>query len=1152
MRIFIGRAQSGKTTAILREIAQRAEQEQGKQLLLVPELFSHAYEHKLAGATHNHGSRTAEVITFSRLTGRIFAEMGGLADVPLTPAGRLLTLTEAARRVDAGLGTYRGLSGKPALVREMLQVIDECKTCRVRPEDTFRAAGELRGEAPALAEKLDDVSQLFTAYDALCENSLPDPRDALTRMAEVLPQSTVLNGTEIYIDGFSSFTPQEVAVLEAFCVLRLPMTAAITFDPAQSDLFVSAGKTVRLLRRMAARHGAAAEVTDFGACKLEKPHDLALLERQGLLPSSAPQPSDGHSVQIFYAANPFEECEHAAAYIRRMVRETGAHWRDFAVISRDGDQYTAALKMAMQRYDVPVFHSAKEDLLTRPPLRLVTGALFAVNGGWRYEDVFGCLKTGLCNMQPDEIDKLENYVLTWRVRGAAAWRQPFTEHPDGYGRQLDELAQQRLDELNELRERAAQPFLTLHDALTQAQTARDFLQALYAFLEQQGTAQRMAERAAQYEQAGDLQQADEYRQLWEILVSAMEEMDWVCGETPMDLPRFTALFPLVLGEYDVGSIPISLDRVICGAIDRVCGGGAYQHVILLGVNDGVLPKAPASAGILSENDRLALDNLGISLAVSGAERMLMEQETIYKALACPTESLLLSCHLAGADGKETRPSYLLGTFCRKIEHLPVVHSMDALERDRLYAERPALELACGALPAHTRTPCQQAALTYFDGDARLERARRMRTGRGPMAKSETVEGLYGKIPSLTASRVDLFYSCQFAFFMRHGLRAKARRRAAFAAPETGTFIHYVLENTLSELSDMPDGLHAVQPDTARQVMRRWVKQYVETYLGSLDKQTARFRYLFRRLVRMMQGILDNVLDELQNSDFAPIDYELKFGFDGDLPPVRCQEGRDAVNLSGTADRVDGYVKNGRLYVRVMDYKSGSKSFSLSDVWNGLNLQMILYLFAIQNEGLARYRKKLAQQLDGIEAAGILYIPARDEVLDLDEDEPNADKLRDMRDKALRRKGLVSDDMSLLEAMEHGLTEKKRFLPVSIKTAKPTKKNPDPEPTLAAASAVADLERFGRLARFAQGKLIEMGRELKKGSMEAAPCRHGQALQCDWCDFKAACRFDPSLGDYVRALEHVKDEEFWARIEEKELENAAKMLNKGGKTHAELD
>ena len=389
MRIFIGRGGSGKTTAILREIAQKAEAGEGRQILLVPELFSHAYERRLAQATNNHGGRTAEVITFSRLTGRVFAEMGGLADVALTPAGRLLTLTEAARRVDAGLSTYRGLADKPELVKEMLTIIDECKTCRVRPEDTFRAAGELREEAPALAEKLSDLSQLFTAYEALCDNTLPDPRDALTRMAELLPQSTVLRGAEVYVDGFASFTPQEVAVLDALLHLGLPLTAAVTVDPGEPDLFVSADKTVRLLRRMASRVGRPADVTDFGECKLEKPRDLAILEREGLLPTSTPTSSDGHSVRLFYAANPFEECEHAAAYIRRTVQQTGARWRDFAVISRDGDRYTAALQMAMARYDVPIFQSAKADLLTRPPLRLVTGALAVVTGGGPDEGVFG-------------------------------------------------------------------------------------------------------------------------------------------------------------------------------------------------------------------------------------------------------------------------------------------------------------------------------------------------------------------------------------------------------------------------------------------------------------------------------------------------------------------------------------------------------------------------------------------------------------------------------------------------------------------------------------------------------------------------------------------------------------------------------------------
>ena len=1140
MRIWIGRGGSGKTTAILQEIARQAEKNEGRQILLVPELFSHAYERHLAEATGNHGGRTAEVITFSRLAGRVFAEMGGLADVALTPAGRLLTLTEAARRVDAGLLTYRGLADKPELVKEMLRIIDECKTCRVRPEDIFAAAGQLQENAPVLAEKLRDVAQLFTVYDALCENTMPDPRDALTRMAELLPQSTVLRGTSLYIDGFSSFTPQEVAVLDAFLTLRLQITAAITLDATQAELFVSADKTARLLRRMAARHGEAVEMRDFGGCKRSKPHDLSVLEREGLLPTSAPQPSDGKSVRLFYAANPFAECEHAAAYIRRMVRQTGAHWRDFAVVAREGDPYTAALQMAMARYDVPVFQSTKTDLLTRPPIKLVTGALAVVGNGWRYADVFDCLKTGLCSLEPDEIDRLENYALTWRIRGATAWQTDFTGHPDGYGQQLDPDAAARLDVLNGLRRRAAEPFTALARGLRAAGNAREFLQALYDFLVRQGTPERMAARAAAYEQAGELQLADEYRQLWEILMSAMEEMAWVCGDAPMEFGRFVTLFPLVLGEYDVGSIPVSLDRVTCGSIDRVCGGGQYRHVIVLGVNDGLLPKAPAGAGILSEGDRLALDGIGLTLSASGAERMLMEQETIYKALACPGESLLLCCHLTDAGGKECRPSYLLGAFQRKLTGLPVDSGSEIADLDRLCADRPAVELACAALSEGVRTPAQQAALQAFAGDERVQRARTVRTGRGPVANRETVEGLYGKIPGLTASRVDLFYSCRFAFFMRHGLRAKPRRQAAFAAPETGTFIHYVLENTLAELDALPGGARGADEDTAQKTMKKWVKAYVETYLGSLEKQTARFRYLFRRLVRMMGSILQNVLAELRDSDFVPIDYELKFGFDGDLPPVRCADQDNTVLLSGTADRVDGYIQNGRLYVRVMDYKSGVKSFSLSDVWNGLNLQLILYLFAIREEGLARYREKLAQELDSIEAAGMLYIPARDEVVDLDEDEPDEDKLRALKQKALRRSGLVSDDLTLLQAMEHGLADDGRFLPVKLKAPKPTKKNPDPAPELSAASAVADLEKFGRLARFAQGKLLEMGRELKKGRIDAAPCRHGQSLQCDWCEFRAACRFDETLGDRIRSLANLKDSEFWEKLAE------------GGQAHAPMD
>lgn len=105
---------------------------------------------------------------------------------------------------------------------------------------------------------------------------------------------------------------------------------------------------------MAARHGEKAEVIDLGQAA-DRPHDLAVLERVGLHASVQSEPSDGKSVELVCAETPFAECTHAAAWIRRIVRETGARWRDFAVVSRDGDSYAAALEMAMAQYDVPIF-----------------------------------------------------------------------------------------------------------------------------------------------------------------------------------------------------------------------------------------------------------------------------------------------------------------------------------------------------------------------------------------------------------------------------------------------------------------------------------------------------------------------------------------------------------------------------------------------------------------------------------------------------------------------------------------------------------------------------------------------------------------------------------------------------------------------------
>ena len=1118
MRIWTGRAGSGKTTAILREIAARCESGEGRQILLVPELNSHRMERSLAAATDNRGARTAEVLTFSRLADRVFSEVGGLAQQMLTPAGQLLTLQEAARRVQGGLSVWGGLADKPELLGEALGVVDECKTCAVAPEALFAAAETCRDTA--LAAKLSDLAQLLTAYERLCDESLPDPRDRLTHLRDRLAESHVLDGAAVYLDGFLGFTPQELAVVDAVLAAGVPLAAAVACDMAYPEIFVTGCKTVKTLERMAKRHNRKAERIELGASRVARPAGLAAVEAQGLLPVRVPQESC-EGVRLYAAASPFDECEHAAAYIRRKVRDEGARYRDFVVAARDIEPYSAFLAMAMARYDVPVFLAEKPDLLSRPPMALVTGALNAAQSYFKYEDLFGCLKTGLMHLTREESDKLENYALTWNIRGGA-WEREWAEHPDGYGQPFDDRARAQLAELNALRARLIGPFSTLRERLKGEQPASGCVRALYDFLLAVDAPRCMADRAAAHEVAGRLQLADEYRQLWEILVSAMEQFAWVCGDTPLTAERFAKLFRLVLGEYDVGTIPVSLDRVTCGNIERACGENA-KYVILLGVNDGLIPKAPSSASLLSDMERDKLDALGVELKAYGVERLLMEQETLYRALACPTEELLLTWHMSDAVGGETRPSYFVGVVRGLLPDVLFSTHQTETAQDRLQAERPAVEMACAYLSGD-RTAAVRAAYGFYRDDERVHHAAQQRRGRGPLTSPHTIEGLYGKSLNLTASRVDTFYSCRFAFFMQYGLKARPRRVARFDALETGTFIHYVLEHALTALGKGAGGAAAAEEAAVRRACRTAVRQYVQEELGGMENKTARFRYLFGRLTRTVEQILDNVIDELRVSDFAPIDYEVDFSRGGDLPPVLCAEGEVSVSLSGKVDRVDGYIKNGRLYLRVMDYKSGKKSFSLSDIWYGLNMQLVIYLYALQQEGLERYRKRLTQTFNEIVPAGVLYVPVRDELPDAARD-IDEDALRALRDKALRRSGLLSDDMELLEAMEHGLEGDGRFIPVTIKV----KKGED-APSLAAKSAVADLVRFGKLARYAHDKLLEMGRELRAGSVAANPCKKDNASSfCDWCDFRAACRFDETAGDKARWLRHLSDEEFWQQV-----------------------
>ncbi|MBP1737475.1 MAG: ATP-dependent nuclease subunit [Oscillospiraceae bacterium] len=1084
LHLMIGRARTGKTTAILKRIAAST---QRKQLLIVPEQSSHETERALCLYGGNQIALHAEVLSFTRLASRIFAQTGGSAAPTLDAGGRLLLMYAALKSLSGSLSLYARSSRKPAFLAGLLDTVDECKSYRVTPQALIEA-GDALGDQQG--DKWRELGLIYGSYDALAARVAADPRDRLTRLTEALRQ-VPMDDTDIWVDGFTDFTPQESMVLKELLLKGCRVTMALTCDGLEKEqhgegVFSPARKTAALLLRMAEETRSKTQVEDFTARTGSASPALLYLE-QALFTThpeeyGAPVPE----LTLFTAPTPRAEVERAAADILRLTRDEGYRFREIAVAARSFSAYSDLVEEIFPRYGIPVFLSAVSDILQKPILTLITSALETVSNGYEYDNVFQYLKTGLTGLSPDDVDVLENYVLTWNLRGSRWTAQSgWTMHPGGYGMSFTDHDRALLERLNTLRRQVTKPLEQLRKHPDQ--TARGQAMALYRFLEDIGLPQRLEERTAALRERGELTLAEEYTQLWDILLGGLEQCARLLGEEPMALDEFSQLFRLVLSQYDVSSIPVSLDRVTAGEAPRL-SAKKVRALFLLGADDSSIPQAAVAPGLFSDDDRDTLAEFGIELAPRLGDRLIREMTVVY--VTCNIPDCRLSVSWSGGDG--ARPSFLVSRLRRLFPSLPITQ---VTGRELPEAPLPALERAGRdqrLWPYLSRLPELEQPLSLMRGATQMTR----------QALSPAAVGtLYGASVPMSASRLDQFQSCHFAYFLRYGLRAKPRRPAGFQAPEYGTFVHYVLEHVLRQRRD--EGL----PDPSAAV-RETVNRYIEEELGGLSDQTPRFRYLFDRLIRSVNTIVENVLEELEQSEFQPIQFELGFGRSGDLPPVEVSADGLTVSISGFVDRVDGWVHDGRLYLRVVDYKTGRKSFDFTDLWNGMGLQMLLYLFTLEREGSRYFGQEIVP-------AGVLYLPARDAILSGSRgmDESARKKLMDAE---LKRKGILLSEEEVLAAMGEP-----RFLPVQVSGGKLT------------GDYLVSAERLGKLGRRVDAILEETVRELAAGNISADPFWRGpEHNACQWCDFFAACHFEEGRGgDCRRWQSAVKAKEFWGLLEQ---------------------
>ena len=1099
LTILLGRAKTGKSDQVLQRIAALGLT--GQQILLVPEHASHQAEVDLCRTCGDTVSRHAEVLSFRRLSDRVLSMTGGISDVTLDNGGKLLTLQQALLEVAPMLTVYRRPSRKSSFLEQLLALFDELRCYGVTPSQLSEQAEEITG---ATHDKVKDLGLLYGAYEMRLHRPGFDARDRMTKLCDHLEESGYARGKDIFIDGFTYFTAQECQVLAVFLRQARSVTVTLLGEPdSKEEIFEPTIKTLGRLRRLAEQENCP---VNMEVLRREDLTALGHLER-GFFGDAAPYDGDCSAITLRQAESVYAEVEQTAAEIRCLVAAGKCRYRDITVAARNMADYAGTIEAVFERYGIPAYLSRRSDILEKPVLSLLTGVLAAIGNGYEYDDMFRWLKTGLAGLCAEECDLLENYVIKWEVHGRMWLRETdWTENPDGYGAPWDERRQARLNQINSLRRRVREPLAALAEGL-KGETAGEKIEALYSFMESLSLQDALEEQVRAQAAAGRLQEAEETAQLWEILCNVLDQFMELLSEEPMDLDSFTRLFCKVLTQYSVGTIPASLDQVSVSEITRN-DRHAVKFLFLLGTNDHVLPAVGESGGILNEDDREELALRGIELAPSGMDRMGIEMQNLYAALVQPTEGLTVSYPVSDVSGAELRPAFVVERLKKMFPQLEVQRG-DLRKSYRLTAPIPALETVGenrnGALWNHfAKQGAYTAQITAMERAAELKR--------GALSRA-AVQALYGKRISMTASRLERMRSCHFAYFMEYGLRAKPREQAAFDAPQIGTFLHYLLENITRDAAAQGGFAH-VTNDELRPLVRKYTDLYVEQELQNFQERNARFRYLFNRLRNSAYAIVEQVAEELRHSDFVPMAFELSFG-DGkaDLPAVVISEPDGELRVGGKVDRVDGWVKDGRLYLRVVDYKSGRKSFDLANVRMGLDIQMLLYLFTLQKEGKTYFKQE-------IEPAGVLYLPARDDILSK-ERSITPEKLAQEREKSLRRSGLLLAEPAVLQAMEHEALTEPHYLP--LKVSKDGNLSGD----------IASAAQLGRLGNYVQKLLGEISAEIRQGNIDADPCcRSEEDTPCRYCDWASACHFkDGRDSDHLRYILPVKPEEFWNQLEE---------------------
>ncbi len=1150
LSLVIGNSGSGKSTTLYKRIIKEAMANKDKNfLIIVPEQYTMSTQRLLVSMHPNKCIMNIDVLSFNRLAYRVFEELGAGINAVLDDTGKSLVIRKLVNNSLGELKILRNNMTRISYITQVKSLISELTQYNIT-SDKLKEMIASPKMSESFKRKASDLLVIYEAFLDFINGKYVTTESILSTLNELLDSSDIVNGSTVVLDGFTGFTPIQYQLVEHMMKICDEVAVTITADSDEgifkqledNELFAMSSEFAVKMNKIA--KNASVEINDpvfidKGNGWLSSNEILSHLEENIFRADShkyvGKEPVE-EAISLVSLRSQRDELQYVAIQINHLIRQ-GLNYKDIAVVAPNLEEYRYLVADIWKNYDIPYFIDAKTEILFHPLSEAIDALMDIFERDFRREDVFRFLRTNLTDLTFEEIDYLENYLISTGIRGRKKYYHPFAIRSNSYSKDED------LIRVNEIREKFIGPFAAFEKKISKNSSVREIAVALYEFITYFDFENKVKVRGNFYEENNNPIKAKEYSQIYSVTMDILDKLVGILGDEIVDLEEFHELFEAGLSAASIGVIPPANDSVILGDIERTRLSN-IKVLFTIGASDDAIPKKVENGGILSQLEREQLLEQGFELAPSDRQKSFRQRFYLYLMMTKPNKKLYITTPRVDGAGKGVNPSYLMDLLMKMFEGLQLESIQSYSFEDRLLSKRSSLDLLIELISkginygldtfSESEIKMLKDLLIWAKNEDRINLDLVLKGAFFTHSKEHFSDDIMQAVNEAinsdetitgSVSKFELYNECSYKYFLTYILKLKEREKFELSSIDMGNFYHEAIQRYSQHLKDDGKTFKGVTVEEREHYIDVAISQTFESMakIATLEDSTQRY------VVESMKGVLRHTVNiitaQVARGEFEPELFEEKISSDIHDP----DNGEILAKLNGKVDRIDLTASDDKA-VRIIDYKSSGHKLDLDECFNGLSMQLPIYMGVVLDKLKEKYPTAT------IHPAAMLYYEMADKFIETNNTKQD---LKEEKIKINRMEGLLSSDPDDLAANDftvgvpEGQTTKSSIVLYEVLYGKTTAGK------LSEKSNTVTRDEMNTVIEYSQLMAAKTAENIINGEFDPSPARLGTNTDaCKYCSYKSICHFNENEpGFQVRNIEQKNKMQILKKMKEELGDNS---------------